>query len=232
MIVWTPSLVSLAAIAATLACFAAADTVHKRTNGHPLTHPVLVSIIAIGGTLMVVGIPYDAYFEGAGLIHFLLGPATVALAVPLYRNLSAIRSGATPLGLGLVLGSVTAMAGAAGLAALARAPGDVIAALIPKSVTAPVAMELAPSLGGAASLTAALVIATGTLGAAFGPWILRRLSITDERAAGFALGVASHGIGTAQAFRISPKAGAFASLGMGLNAILTSGFVALLVLID
>jgi predicted murein hydrolase (TIGR00659 family) len=179
-------------------------------------------------TLSASDTEYETYFEGAQFVHFLLGPATVALAVPLHRELARVRARAASLGVALVAGSVTAVVTAVGAARLAGASPPTVMSLAPKSSTAPVAMGIAEQLGGLPSLTAALVILTGILGAVIGPALLRILRVRDPAAIGFAIGVSSHGIGTARAFQLGERAGAFSGLGMGLNALVTSLLVPVL----
>jgi predicted murein hydrolase (TIGR00659 family) len=183
---------------------------------------VLVAVAILLTVLAASGTPYDDYFAGAQFVHFLLGPATVALAVPLHRELGRVRARALPLGVALFAGSAVAVVTAVGVAAAMGAPRDTLVSLAPKSVTAAVAMGIAEQLGGLPSLTAALVILTGILGAVVGPAVLRLVGVRDEAAAGFAMGVASHGIGTARAFQLGERAGAFSGLAMGLNALVTA----------
>jgi len=172
--------------------------------------------------LAAVDMPYATYFEGAQFVHFLLGPATVALAVPLYFNRAKLRRLWLPLLGGLVVGSITAAVSAIGIAWLFGGSGETLLSLAPKSVTAPVAMGIAEKLGGLPSLTAILVVATGILGAVLGPMTLNLLRVRDQATRGFALGVTAHGIGTARAFQESEQAGAFSGLAMALNALATA----------
>ncbi|MGF1457347.1 MAG: LrgB family protein [Alphaproteobacteria bacterium] len=218
-------------LAGTVACFAAADLLHTRTGHHPLTHPVLVTIAVVSAVLLVTDLPYADYFASADVLHLMLGPATVALAVPMHQHWDRLKGLGVPLGVTLVLGSVAAMALSAGFAALGQASDKTFATLLPKSATAPVAMDLAARLGGIPALAAALVILTGTIGAAFGPPWLARLGLRDPRAVGFAMGLVAHGIGTAAAFRVGPIAGVFATLGMALNAVMTTALVAVISLV-
>jgi predicted murein hydrolase (TIGR00659 family) len=206
----------------TVVTYAAADALHRRLRRHPLLHPVLTSVIALGALLAGSGTPYPRFFEGAQFVHFLLGPAIVALALPLHRELRRERAMALPLSAALLAGSVTAVVTAVTTARLLGGSRETLLSLAPKSATAPVAMGIAERLGGLPSLTASLVVLTGVIGAVLGPWLLRRLRVTDPAATGFALGVASHGIGTARAFELGETAGAFSGLGMGLNALATS----------
>jgi predicted murein hydrolase (TIGR00659 family) len=209
-------------LAATLAAYVIAEAVHRLLGRRSAANPVLVAVAILLAMLTASGTAYDDYFEGAQFVHFLLGPATVALAVPLHRELGRVRARALSLGVALVAGSATAAATAVGAARLAGASRPTLMSLAPKSTTAPVAMAIAEHLGGLPSLTAALVILTGIVGAMIGPGVLRLVRVRDPAAAGFAMGVASHGIGTARAFQIDARAGAFSGLGMGLNALVTT----------
>jgi predicted murein hydrolase (TIGR00659 family) len=167
-------------------------------------------------------VSYGTYFEGAKFVHFMLGPATVALAVPLYFNLDKVRAAALPMFVALCAGSVTAILSVLAIAYAFGIRGEVLLSLAPKSVTAPVALGVSEAIGGSPTLTAVLVIVTGIMGAVMASPLLNLLRITDWRARGFALGVASHGIGTARAFQVNETAGAFAGIGMALNALLTA----------
>lgn len=196
---------------------------------HPLCHPVLVSVAVLGTGLVATGTPYATYFNGAQIIHLLLGPATVALAIPLYRQLPALRRSMAAIGLSLLIGCLVGITSATKIALWFGASRQVALSLAPKSVTAPIALGISEQIGGIAAMTAALVVTTGLLGAAFGPWILDRLGITDRRARGLAMGVAAHGIGTARALQSSEEEGAFAGMGMGLNGLATALIVPVIV---
>jgi len=212
----------------TVLTYAVAEALHRRLGRHPLVHPVVTSVAVLATLLWVSGTPYPRFFEGAQFVHFLLGPAIVALAVPLHRELHREQALAVPLTASLLAGSLTAVVTAVVTARLLGASRESLLSLAPKSATAPVAMGIAEKLGGLPSLAASLVLLTGVLGAVVGPPLLRRLRVTDPAATGFALGVASHGLGTARAFELSETAGAFSGLGMGLNALATSLLVPLL----
>lgn len=206
----------------TLVAWQAGLALFRRGGMHPLLNPVLLAVLALVALLSLTGTPYQRYFEGAQFVHFLLGPATVALAIPLWRQLDRLRGAWLAILVSLLLGSAAAAASAALVAlALGGAP-EVVASLAPKSVTAPVAMAISEQIGGLPSLTAVLVIATGVLGAMFGPPLLELMGVVDRAAQGLAIGVASHGIGTARALQLNETAGAFAGLAMGLNALATS----------
>lgn len=209
-------------ITLTIAAYALGDALARATGRHPLANPVLVAVLLLMGVLIATRTSYDTYFEGAQLIHFFLGPATVALALPIRDNLHHVRRAALPLLAALVAGSATAAVAAVGIAWAFGLDGGILASLAPKSATAPVAIGLSQTLGGIPPLTAGFVILTGMTGAILVTPLMNALRITDWRARGFAVGVASHGIGTARALQVNPVAGAFAGLGMGLNAILTA----------
>lgn len=206
----------------TVLVYLAADWLYRRSGRKPLLNPVLVSVAALVALLAATGTGYPTYFAGAQFVHFLLGPATVALAVPLYFNFWKLKRLWLPLAIGLVAGSVTAALSAMGIAWLFDATTQTALALAPKSVTAPVAMGIAEKLGGPPSLTAILVVSTGILGAALGPAVLDLVGVREPAVRGFAIGTTSHGIGTARAFQESEEAGAFSGLAMGLNALLSS----------
>jgi len=155
-------------------------------------------------------------------VHFLLGPATVALAIPLYRQFRRMRAMAVPLSVTLMIGSTTAIVSAWLVGQWLGADEPTLISLAPKSVTTPIAMAVAEALGGLPSLTAALVITTGILGAMTAQSLFRLMRIHDAAAQGFAIGISAHGIGTARAFQISPEAGAFAALAMAANGLLTA----------
>ncbi|SDU22633.1 LrgB family protein [Stappia sp. ES.058] len=212
----------LAALTLTLLAYQAGFFLYRRAGFHPLVNPVLIAVAIIAGLLLVSGTSYATYFDGAQFVHFLLGPATVALALPLYRQLDKVRRSALAILTSLLAGSLTAAVSAVGVAMALDASRETLASLAPKSVTAPVAMGISEALGGLPSLTAVLVILTGILGAAFGPLVLDLLRIRDWRARGFAIGVASHGIGTSRALQVNETAGAFSGLAMGLNAVATA----------
>lgn len=196
--------------------------------GRPaLLHPVLVATVLLGTLLWATGMEYRVYFQQAVLLNEALSLVIVLLAVPLYRQFRLICTAGSPFACALVGGSAVAIMTALVLPVIAGADNELLATLAPKSATAAVAVQIAGELGGIAGLTAVVVISTGIFGAVLGPAILRAVGVEDERAAGFALGVASHAIGTARAFQISDVAGAFASLGMILNALLTIALVPL-----
>jgi predicted murein hydrolase (TIGR00659 family) len=219
----------LLGLTVTLLAYQAAYWIYSRLKFHPLANPVALSVAMLVAILWFTKTPYEQYFEGAQFVHFLLGPATVALAVPLYANLGTLRRNLLPIAGALFVGSIVAALSAVGVAWMLGASRESLLSLAPKSVTAPIAMGIAEKLGGLPSLTGVLVVATGILGAVLARGTLNLLRVEDDAVRGFAVGVAAHGIGTARAFQVSETSGAFAGLAMGLNGLLTAFLFPLLV---
>jgi predicted murein hydrolase (TIGR00659 family) len=212
----------------TVVAFIVADALAHAARRNPLVNPVLVAILLVAALLKATGADYQTYFNGAQFVHFLLGPATVALGVPLYRNRALVRRNLLPMAAALIVGSVVALVSAVGIAAGFGVPHAILVSLAPKSVTAGIAMAVSERLGGIPSLTAALVITTGVIGAILVTPLMNALGVTDYAARGFAAGLAAHGVGTARAFSVSPIAGTFAGVAMGLNAMVTAVLAPLL----
>lgn len=213
----------LLSLLTTLLVFALSVRINRAVGGTPLLHPVTLSIALLIALLLLVDMDYRAYFEGAQFIHFMLGPATVALAIPLYDHRERVRRLLWPLLLACGAGIVTAVASTLGIAMLLGARTETLLSLAPRSVTSPIAMGIAEQIGGIPSLAAGLVLLTGSIGCALGPWIFRLLRIKDPVVQGFTLGLAAHGFGTAHAFaRLGVVAGAFSGLAMGLTGLLTA----------
>lgn len=187
-----------------------------------LLNPTLISIVVIATVLQIADIDYDTYFEGAQFIHFLLGPATVALGIPLFEKLALVKSSLVPMICALLVGSATAVGSTVVLCYTFGFSDDLVASLAPKSTTAAVAMAISSSLRGDPALTAGVVVLTGIFGAMIVTPLMNAMRIEDYRARGFSVGLASHGIGTARAFAVDPVAGLFSGIAMGLNAVVTS----------
>lgn len=209
-------------ITLTLVAYQIGLTIYKKSGMKPVLNPVLIAIIMIVGVLLVTDIPYATYFEGAQVIHFLLGPATVCLAIPLYRQFDKVRRSTLAILVSLLCGSFVAASSAVLIAWSLGGSRETFLSLAPKSVTTPVAIGITDVLGGTSSLTAVLVIITGILGATFGPYVLNIVRVKSWAARGLAMGTASHGIGTARALHVNEEAGAFSGLAMGLNALATA----------
>ncbi|MET1007100.1 MAG: LrgB family protein [Propionibacteriaceae bacterium] len=220
---WTSLVHSpLLGVLLTLAAYQVARALWRKTRHHSLANPVLVAIALVVVVLLLTGIDYDDYFSGAQYISFLLGPATVALALPLHRQARHIRRAALPILVCLVTGAVSAIVVSI-VATKALGGSDQLAlTMAPKSATTPIAIALSESAGGLPALTAVLTVLTGVLGAVAAPRVLTLLRVHDQRVRGFAIGMSSHGIGTSRAFHESALAGAFSGLAMALNALVTA----------
>ncbi|KQT78009.1 LrgB family protein, partial [Methylobacterium sp. Leaf466] len=206
----------------TLLAYGVAERVALATDRHPLANPVLIAIVLTATVLWLTGTPYATYFEGAQFVHFLLGPATVALAIPLYEYRATVMRALVPMLAALVVGSLVGIVSAMSLGLMLGIPRDVVVAMSPKSVTTGVAMGIVETLGGDPTLAAVLVMLTGMTGGILVTPLMNRLRIEDRRARGFAAGLAAHGVGTARAFQVSAVAGTFAGIALGLNAFLTA----------
>jgi predicted murein hydrolase (TIGR00659 family) len=215
-------------LAATLLAYEMGSWIFRCAGGSPLANPVPIAVAILIALLHATGTPYETYFEGAQFVHFLLGPATVALAVPLYQNRVQVRQALVPMLTALVAGSATAILSAVALARWLGASSETLKSMAPKSATTPIAMAISEQIGGLPSLTAAFVIATGIVGAVLVTPLLDALRIRDWRGRGFSAGVAAHGLGTARAFQVNELAGTFAGIGLALNGVATAILVPIL----
>lgn len=212
----------LLAIVLTLCAYLCAMKIAEKLHFSPLANPVVIAVAMIIVVLSSTGISYTDYFAAAQPIHLMLGPVTVALAIPLARQLPRLRKIAFPLGVGLLLGSVTAILSAVLIIIWMQGSYQLALSIGPKSATTPIAMGIAEKIGGIPSVAAAIVIVTGAVGALVARYLFNWMRISSPEIRGFALGLAAHGIGTARAFQVSKEIGTFAGLGMGLNGILTA----------
>ncbi len=209
-------------IALTFVVFLGAKQLQRRT-GVALLHPILVSIVVIICVLLSTGISPDTYAEGGDFIEFWLKPAVVALGVPLYRQLENIRRQLMPLLLAELAGCVAGVVSVVVVARMFGASQEVVLSLAPKAVTTPIAMEISSTVGGIPSLTAAVVVCTGIFGGMAGFQMIRLSRIKSPIAGGLSVGTASHAVGTAAAIeRYGMRYGAFSSLGLTLNGLLTA----------
>jgi putative effector of murein hydrolase len=213
---------SLLAILATLLVYRLCLYLFEKTNHHALLHPLLTGPAIIAAAIALSAIDFAAYQQWVAALFWMLGPATVALAIPLYNQAAHIARHVVVILITTLLGGGVAVAIALSAAQLLGADSAVLHSLASKSITTPIALSLSEVLGGIPQLAAGAVIITGVTGALLGPPMLRYAGITDNRVIGFTLGLTAHGIGTARAFDIDPEAGAYASLGMGLTGILTA----------
>ncbi len=209
----------LLALILTLGAYHAGTIAYERAGRHPLANPVAIAVLLVAAAITLLDMPYPKYFEGAQFVHFLLGTATVSLAVPIYKGLHALRGRLAPLAAALVAGGATSIASAMGIARLLGADDTVAGAMLAKSVTAPIAMGVAERVGVSPTLTAVFAVTTGILGAVLARYVLDAVGCRAWWQRGFALGVAAHGIGTSRAFSVNAEAGTFASLAMGLHGV-------------
>jgi putative effector of murein hydrolase len=210
----------LLALTLTLGAYQLGVMAYERAHRHPLANPVAIAVILVAGTITLIDMPYARYFEGAQFVHFLLGTATVALAVPIYKGLRALRGRVLPLLTSLLCGGVTSIVTAVGAARLLGADDSIVGGFYAKSVTAPIAMGIAERIGASPTLTAVFAVSTGILGAVLARFVLDLVGSREWWQRGFALGVASHGIGVSRAFSVDAEAGTYASIAMGLHGVL------------
>lgn len=206
----------------TLLCYLAALRLYQHFNNNPLVLPVLTAVIALVSVLMLTKTPYPVYAKSTEFLTFLIGPATVALAVPLYSQFERLKKMWWPVCIALLAGSLTAILSATGIAWALGASTETLLSLAPKSVTMPIAMEVSELTGGLPSFTTVAVAITGISGAIMAGSLLKLLRISDPSVEGFALGLSAHAIGTARALQRNEMAGAFAALAMGLNGVATA----------
>ena len=209
----------LFALVLTLGAYSAGLMIYERTQRNPMANPVLIALILVAGTLTSVNMPYPKYFEGAQFVHFLLGTATVSLAIPIYKGWHSLKGRIGVLMMAMLAGGITSILVAVGVLQLMGSDVALIRGMYAKSVTAPIAMGIAERLHASPTLTAVFAVTTGVLGAVLGRFILNVVKVRAWWQRGFALGVAAHGIGTSRAFSVHPVAGAYASLGMGLHGV-------------
>jgi predicted murein hydrolase (TIGR00659 family) len=212
----------LFALFITLASYQIGLWIYRSTKQNPLANPVAIAIILVATVIQLIDMPYSSYFEGAQFIHFLLGSATVSLAVPIYRGLGSLKERSIPLLLSLLAGGAVSIFSAVNIAGLLGADSTITGAMYPKSVTAPIAMGIAERIGVSPTLTAIFAVATGILGAILAPYVLNALGMKAWWQRGFAIGIGAHGIGTSRAFSIHHEAGTYASLAMGMNGVISA----------
>ncbi|MFT3954529.1 MAG: LrgB family protein [Piscinibacter sp.] len=215
-------------LTATLTTYVIAQAVYERVGHAPWANPVLWTVLTLALLLTASGTAYPTYFAGAQFIHFLLGPAVVALAWPLWQRRAELRRRAAAVLLAALAGGAAAATAAVGLGWALGLPDAVLRSLAPKSVTAPVAMGIAEQLGGIPALAAAFAVVTGLVGAISGKYLFDALRIAEPEVRGFALGTVSHGIGAARALQVHPDAGAYAGLALGVQVVLAALLMPLL----
>lgn len=184
-------------------------------------NPLLIGILLVMGFIMKFGISLDTYNKGGNLISFFLGPATVILAVPLYKQLDSLKKEFIPIMAGVLTGCITTVFSVHFLSQRMGLSKELQESLIPKSITTPIGIELSKQLGGIPSVTVAAILITGILGAMIGPGVCKLLRITDKTATGIAIGTSSHAVGTTKAVELGEKEGAMSGLAIGVAGLFT-----------
>jgi predicted murein hydrolase (TIGR00659 family) len=215
----------------TLLGYRAGQLLRDRTGGHPLAQPVLTAIVVTAAVITALDVDYATYARGSELISFWLGPATVALAVPLHRQVRRLRGVAVPMLVAIPLGACVSIASAYLLVTALGGGEELALTLAPKAATTPVSIALSEQVGGIPALTAVFTILAGILGAIAGPAVLTWARVRDPRARGLAMGASSHGVGTSRALTEDETEGAFSGLSMGLSALATSVLLPLVLLL-
>ena len=206
----------------TMVVYLATMALYKRSKCHPLLIPVFPAVVIIVSILLATDTPYATYKQGVEWLNILIGPATVALAIPLFAQRARIRALWRPICVALLVGCVVALFSAMGIAWALGGSWETIISLAPKSATIPIALPMSERFGGLPSLAAVAVAVTGISGCMLAPLLLRIIRSQDPAVEGFAQGLTAHAIGTARSIQINPTAGAFAALAMGLNGVLTA----------
>ena len=209
-------------LTATLVVYVLARAAYQRAHHAPWANPVLWSVVVLAALLTLSGTPYPTYFSGAQFIHFLLGPAVVALAWPLWQRRAELRLRIAPIAVAALAGGAAAAISAFAIGKLLDLPDDVLRSLVPKSVTAPVAMGIAQQIGGIPALGAVFAVLTGLVGAVSARYLFDALRVTTTEVRGFSIGTIAHGIGAARALQVHPDAGAYAALALSLQVVLAS----------
>jgi putative effector of murein hydrolase len=213
----------------TLAAYVVGRVIQQACKGSALASPVLIAIVLAVVVVLATRTSYTSYFAGAQFINFLLGPATIALAVPLARNARLVRENLHSIGFALLAGSVTSIVSGVGIVWLLGGSRTVALSMAPKAVTTPIAIAVSQRIGGVPALTAALAILGGIIAAVVGQEMLHGLQVRDWRAHGLAAGIAGSGVAAAQVAARNELGAAFAALGIGLNGLLTAILVPVLV---
>lgn len=213
----------------TMSAYKVGILIYEKTGKHALLQPIVIAYVIMLPILIIAQIPYKQYFESVSILHFFLGPATVALALPLYKNLKLIHAYLLPIFITLVAGGIFTILSALGILWLLGASKITMLSMTTKSVTAPITLITAHDIGANAALAIGFVVITGLFGALFGTFIFKLLRIKHDAAKGFALGLISHAVGTARAFEISENAAAFSALAMGLVGMFIAVFLPIVI---
>lgn len=221
-------MIELFSLLITFGFYLIARKISEKGNHNPFLSPPVLAMMAVIVTLLSTGVSYESYFAGARPIHFMLGPATVGFALPLYNQLSKLRRVLVPLLVALFIGSLAGIFSAVFIGYAFGLPHDILLSLAPKSVTTPIAMGISEKIGGAPALATVFVMITGIVGAIVAGTVMKVTKVQDPVVKGFSMGLSAHGLGTFRAFQINEIAGAFAGLGMALNGLMTAILIPLL----
>ena len=206
----------------TMLVYLAAMAIYRKSGNRPTLIPVFTGVVVIVAILLLTGTPYETYRSGVSLLGLMIGPATVALAIPLYAQRERIRQLWLPIRVALLVGCLVALLSALGIAWAFGGSQATLIAVAPKSATIPIALPMAERFGGTPSLAAVAVAITGISGTMMAPLLCRVLRLKDPAVQGFAIGLTAHAIGTARAIQLNPTAAAFSALAMGLNGVATA----------
>lgn len=212
----------LLALVLTLATYQIGYKIYLRYDRHPVANPVSISIMLIILFLYLFDTPYQTYFEGAKFVHFLLGTATVALAIPIYRGFNNMKGKVMAIFVALLCGTIVSVGSSVLIATWLNASHKIVGSMYAKSVTAPIAMGIAERIHVSPTLTAVFTVVTGIMGSILAPYIFRLMRVKEWWIRGTAIGVGAHGLGITRAFSVNNEAGMFASMAMGLNGVLSA----------
>ncbi|PCJ35307.1 MAG: hypothetical protein COA99_13965 [Moraxellaceae bacterium] len=214
----------------TLAAFKIGQQCYRVSGNNPLFQPMIVGLLCLVGVVITLDLSFEQYFSTAQPLHLMLGPVTVALAIPLYENFKRIRAMLLPILMTIVFGSLCTVSIAVVIAWGLGVSETTLLSLTTKSITTPIAMAVTSQIGGAPALAAMFVIFTGIIGVILGPYILDKTKVTNKEIRGITIGICAHAIGTARALEDDRETGAFSALAMGLTGLITAFTLPLLVL--
>ena len=200
--------------------FLIGQKIQKKT-GLLICNPLIIAVVIIVGILLILKIPYESYQQGGSIINMFLAPATACLAVSIYNKIQILKENWLPILVGCACGSLASMASVYAMCKLFRLDDAITAAMLPKSLTTPIAVSVAESLGGVSSITVVVVIFTGILGSIFAPTLIKVFRVNDPMTAGLSIGACSHAIGTSKALQIGETEGAMSGLAIGICGIFT-----------
>ena len=213
----------------TVAAFYAGQRLYLKSNRHPVLQPVVIGMTVVVGTVIVLGVSYETYYNSSYMLHAMLGPATVALAIPLFQNAKRIRSLLLPILLTVLVGGTLTVSLAVGILWALGADSVTLLSMPTKSITTPIAMIVTEQVGGIPALSAMFVLLTGAIGAIIGIPLMNRMGIKDEGVKGFTMGLTAHALGTARALEEGKECGAFSALAMSVTGVLTAVLLPLVI---